>query len=173
MSKENKFLYTILIILWIVFIVEMRFGMKNVLTKESGIIGLFAVFSHRDIIHLLFNSAFIYFMIKGEYNSFINITDLVILTSMAWITSNIVSLIFYPTGTLGLSGIIYAYCGYFAVIDLKNKNFNTLPLAIITVGIIFDIIGVLSKKQGIAYLVHIFGALIGVSMYYVLNTRKQ
>lgn len=138
----------------------------------SGI--LFAPFLHGDWSHLLSN--FFPFVI---FSSLIGLHSL----KRFWIVF-ILSVV--STGTLvwlfargqsihiGMSGVVYAMWGYLIVYGFRKKHFRDILISVLVLvlygGLVF---GVLPNSPNISYESHLFGALAGGGIGYLLSRTNK
>ncbi|MGJ8582207.1 MAG: rhomboid family intramembrane serine protease, partial [Psychromonas sp.] len=74
---------------------------------------------------------------------------------------------------IGMSGVVYAMWGYLIVYGFKQRHFRDMLISILVLviygGLVF---GVLPSSPNISYESHLFGALSGAIIGYLLSKHK-
>jgi len=130
---------------------------------SGGILSYFTLFSHvvghANLEHLIGNLSFILLIgpiVEKHYGS--KLLLIMILTTA--LATSVFNILFFDSGLLGASGIVFMLIILTSMINIKHKE---IPLSFILVVIIFigkEVINALSPDQ-VAQFAHIIGGVVG------------
>jgi membrane associated rhomboid family serine protease len=166
----------ILVIPWLQELLDQFFfsGQWNLpMTPGGSFLGvLTAPFSHSGFGHLLANSL-----------AFIPLSWLVLLRGRldylaVWLGVYVTAIpvwLFWPTGSHGLSGVIYGLLGYLLVIGWLEKRFFSLSLSVFALisyaGVLPSLLPIFSPS-GISWIGHFSGFIGGIVAAYAVAREK-
>ncbi|MGV6862376.1 MAG: rhomboid family intramembrane serine protease [Putridiphycobacter sp.] len=129
------------------------------------------IFGHANMEHLLGNLSFILLLgpvIEKKYGA--KLLLLMILTTA--IVTAIIHIMFFSTGLLGASGVVFMLIVLTPLVDIKN---NEIPLTFILVAAIFigkEILGAFADDQ-ISHTAHIIGGAVGAVFGFMLSKGQS
>ena len=170
-SLMIMFCCAVLLILNTVFQIN-RFGIApRELSHLTGII--FSPFLHGDWAHLVSNFfPFVIFSCLIGLHSLkrfwlVFVLSILMTGSLVWLFGRAASI------HIGMSGVVYAMWGYLIVYGIKQRHFRDMLISILVLiiygGLVF---GVLPSSPNISYESHLFGALSGAVIGYLLSKTK-
>ena len=142
---------------------------------SGGILSYFTLFSHvvghANLEHLIGNLSFILLIgpiVEKHYGS--KLLLIMILTTA--LATSVFNILFFDSGLLGASGIVFMLIILTSMINIKHKE---IPLSFILVVIIFigkEVINALSPDQ-VAQFAHIIGGVIGGIFGFLLAGKPK
>lgn len=142
---------------------------------SGGILSYFTLFSHvvghANLEHLIGNLSFILLIgpiVEKHYGS--KLLLIMILTTA--LATSVFNILFFDSGLLGASGIVFMLIILTSMINIKHKE---IPLSFILVVIIFigkEVINALSPDQ-VAQFAHIIGGVIGGVFGFLLAGKPK
>lgn len=129
------------------------------------------VIGHADISHFIGNFTLILIIgpiLEEKYGSK---TLLILMTLTAFITG-LINVIFFTTGLLGASGIVFMLI---ILASFTNKESGKIPLTFILVAVIYvggEIIDALFVSDNISQMAHIIGGICGAAAGHFLGEKK-
>ena len=181
MKKEPNFWTTVAIVtmlvsvLWIVQFSQYfgiydfhRFG--NHPGNRSGLWGiLFSPFIHGSFEHLISNTLPIMVLLTVLLNAYPRLA-IPVLIVIHLLSGALVWLLAPPNGIhIGISGIIYGIAGFLVASGIFRKNRASTVIAMLVVMVYGGMIEGFFPKQGVSWESHLYGALSGVIMAYLLR----
>lgn len=181
MKKELNFWTTVSIVtilvsvLWVVQFFQYfgtydfhRFG--NHPGHRSGLWGiLFSPFIHGSFEHLISNTLPIMVLLTVLLNAYPRLA-IPVLIVIHLLSGTLVWLFAPPNGIhIGISGIIYGIAGFLVASGIFRKNRASTVIAMLVVMVYGSMIWGFLPKQGVSWESHLYGALSGVIMAYVLR----
>ncbi|MFX1575385.1 MAG: rhomboid family intramembrane serine protease [Promethearchaeota archaeon] len=130
-----------------------------------------SIFLHANIIHLFSNMiALLLFGATVENNPYVSKLEFILIYFISGLIGNLFSLFLLPTYaiSLGASGAIFGLIGA-AFIIIATENRALLPLALLYLA--FYIFA--SFSPGINIWAHIFGLIGGMSIGYIIYSRRK
>ncbi len=144
-------------------------------TWGSGLKFYFSLFGqtlgHANLEHLIGNLSFILLLgpiVEKKFGSKL----LLIMMLVTALATSIINIIFFNTGLLGASGIVFMLIILTSLLDIKNGE---IPLTFILVSIIFigkEILGTFNNDN-ISHTAHIIGGAIGAVFGFLLINRSN
>lgn len=129
------------------------------------------VFGHADWVHLSGNIMYILLLgplLEEKYGS-INLAVIIVLTALS---TGIIHVVFFSTGLLGASGVVFALIILSSITSVKDKRIPVTFLIIVLIYIGGQIIDGITVKDNVSNLTHIIGGIIGGGCGYALNKNK-
>lgn len=129
------------------------------------------VFGHANWEHLSGNMMYILLlgpMLEEKYGSR-NIAVIIFLTA---VTTGLVNVIFFSTGLLGASGVVFAFIILSSITSVKEGG---IPLTFILVAVIYiggQIVDGLTVRDNVSNLTHIIGGIVGAGCGMSLNKKQ-
>jgi membrane associated rhomboid family serine protease len=156
-----------LFIMWLVFFIEMKFGLNlsmfGVLPRVPlGLIGiLVGPLIHDSLLHLISNTLPLLFLGITLYFFYGKMARSVFLICY-FIPGVIVWIFARPLFHLGASGLIYGVAAFLFVSGLVRKDFKSMAISII-IAIVYGglVWGVLPTQYAISWEYHLAGAIVG------------
>ena len=131
------------------------------------------IFGHADWAHLVGNMSYLLLlgpMLEEKYGSWI-LSDAVIITALS---TSIINAVFFPSVALcGASGVVFAFILMSSFTGFKEGE---IPLTFILVAVLFigqEVFDGLTVKDNISNMAHIIGGIVGGTIGYLLNRKKQ
>ena len=129
------------------------------------------VFGHADLNHFTGNITMLLIigpLLEEKYGSR-NIGIIMFITA---VTTGLINMMFFSTGLLGASGIVFAFILLSSITSMKNGK---IPLTFIIVAIVYiggQVYDGLFIKDNISNLTHIVGGILGATFGYYINKKK-
>lgn len=129
------------------------------------------VFGHAGWEHLSGNMMYILLlgpMLEEKYGSR-NIAVIIFLTA---VTTGLVNVIFFSSGLLGASGVVFAFIILSSITSVKEGG---IPLTFILVAIIYiggQVVDGLTVHDNVSNLTHIIGGIVGAACGMALNKKQ-
>lgn len=129
------------------------------------------VIGHADISHFIGNFTLILIIgpiLEEKYGS----KTLLILMALTAFITGLINVIFFTTGLLGASGIVFMLI---ILASFTNKESGKIPLTFILVAVIYvggEIIDALLVSDNISQMAHIIGGICGAAAGHFLGEKK-
>ena len=129
------------------------------------------VIGHADISHFIGNFTLILIIgpiLEEKYGS----KTLLILMALTAFITGLINVIFFTTGLLGASGIVFMLI---ILASFTNKESGKIPLTFILVAVIYvggEIIDALFVSDNISQMAHIIGGICGAAAGHFLGEKK-
>jgi membrane associated rhomboid family serine protease len=172
------FTFSLISVLWIVKIYELvthnSLVAYGILPKH--IIGLrgiiFSPFIHGDLGHLFSNTVPCFILMIVLFNTYDRVALYVILAIHIW--SGLLVWLFAPYGGshIGISGIIYGIAGFLIGSGIFRKDRRSFSIALVVTLLYGSMIGGFIPQEGVSWQGHLYGALVGLIIAFVLRNRK-
>lgn len=176
--RSMLFAFLLISVLWIVKLYEVIFGVSLV---EYGIlphelIGLrgifFSPFIHGDFNHLLSNTIPCFILMLVLFNTYDRVAFWVIVA--IHIFGGLLVWIFAPWGGshIGISGIIYGIAGFLVSSGLFRKDRRSISIAMVVIFLYGGMIAGFLPEEGVSWQGHLFGAIVGGIVAFLMRKRK-
>ncbi len=177
--KQLKYPLLFLLIIWGVFLFESIFHIELAVfgiapQSKSGLIGiLLAPVLHGDFNHLLSNSLSFFFLGISLYALFPRRASMVFWG--CYLITGLLVWFFAPSGTyhIGASGLIYGIAFFMMFYGIFKRDFKSIVVSVACIlyyGGIFW--GIFPGQAGISWQSHLFGALVGIVLAFLLGRSK-
>jgi len=176
--ETAKHSVTIMLVCLVLLLVNSIFNVNyyGIVPREtshlSGII--LSPFLHGDWSHLISNFfPFVIFSCLIGLHSvkrfwFVFVLSILMTGSLVWLFGRGGSI------HIGMSGVVYSMWGYLIVYGLMQRHFRDIVISILVLvlygGLVF---GILPKSANISYESHLFGAIVGAGIGYILSQSKK
>ncbi|MFO7863962.1 MAG: rhomboid family intramembrane serine protease [Salinivirgaceae bacterium] len=166
-------------VIWVVYLVDLvlpvNFNEFGIIPRElSGLLGvLFAPFIHGNFVHILSNSlpflvlTFTLFAFYPRVGWIVVVFGVVVGGLMVWLMGR-------GGNHVGASGLIYTMAAFLVAAGFYARSFKAIVISIIVIFLYGGLVwGVLPTRAWVSWEGHLFGAVAGVLLAFLLKNRLK
>ncbi len=165
-------------VLWIVFGLQQlgivqSYQLGNIPRHLNGLPGIvFSPFLHGSVEHLVSNTLPVIVLLMALLNAYPRVAFLV-LAFVHLVSGSLVWLLAPDTGVhIGISGIIYGLAFFLVASGFFRNDRTSIAIAIFTGLMYGGMVGGFFPEAGISWQSHLYGAISGVIIAYILRNRN-
>ena len=166
--------FRLVFLMWLFFTVDLSgFELNGYGLYPRTVMGLIGVFSapllHGSLVHLLSNTVPLLFLGSTLFYYYHRIATKVFFVCYV-VTNLLVWVLARPSIHIGASGLVYAIAAFLIAYGLIRRDIKSLLISTVVLifyGYIFY--GVLPTNSNISWESHLFGAIVGVFMAYIMR----
>lgn len=127
---------------------------------------------HADWNHLIGNFTFILLIgpiLEEKYGS----STLLVMMLLTGLITGILNVLFFPTGLLGASGIVFMFI---LLSSISNAKAGEIPLTFILIAALYigkEVITAATQTDNVSHFAHIIGGVCGAAFGFIINQNRN